>query len=199
VVARIPKRPRWPSGLAFSPDAKRLYSVTGSWETTDQPSRLTSWKLTPPEGDTAFGVEELNTVDAHTVTADDLAITADGRRVLTSGSDSRLQVWDADTLKQVAEIVAPAPLYRMHLFGDPPLVAAGDATGHVWVWDLATTDLVASYTGHEGAVYDVTATPDGRLLITAGEDKTLRFWPGPRQGPDEKLQRFVREAGQPEE
>ena len=97
----------------------------------------------------------------------------------------------------LATIVAPAPLHRLHLFGDPALVAAGDADGNVLVWDLTTTDLVARYAGHEGHVYDVTATPDGRLLISAGEDDSLLFWPGPRQGPDEELLRFVRTVGRP--
>ena len=58
-----------------------------------------------------------------------------------------------------------------------------------------TGAYVANYGGHVGHVMDVTATSDGRLLISAGEDDQLLFWPGPTRGPDAKLLRFLQRAG----
>ncbi len=44
------------------------------------------------------------------------------------------------------------------------------------VWDLQSHMLLHSMEGHSARINAVEVTPDGRRLISASEDRTLRVW-----------------------
>jgi len=48
--------------------------------------------------------------------------------------------------------------------------------GTVKVWDVARGRLLATLTGHSTDVRNVTFSADGKLLATAGSDRTVRVW-----------------------
>src|SRR5262249_49985131 len=54
-------------------------------------------------------------------------------------------------------------------------LAAADAVGGVWAWDLETERAV-SCKGHKGEVRTVAFAPDGNRLLSGGRDGTLRLW-----------------------
>jgi WD40 repeat protein len=128
-------------------------------------------------------------------TSDNVVVTPDSRFVICGSTDGRIKVCDAKTLAAIRTIQALRSVHRIHLLhSDPAQLVGGDHVGGVTVWNIQTGAMIASYVGHVGHVYDVTATIDGRLLISAGEDDFLLFWPGPSRGPDDKLKRFLRQA-----
>jgi transcription initiation factor TFIID subunit 5 len=48
--------------------------------------------------------------------------------------------------------------------------------GTVRLWNPSTTECVQVFTGHRRGVVSVTMTPDRRIVISASDDRTIRFW-----------------------
>ncbi|OSP39088.1 hypothetical protein B7767_33495 [Streptomyces sp. 13-12-16] len=82
------------------------------------------------------------------------------------------------------------------------LLAAGDATGAIRVWDPATATARYARGGHQGAVTAMAVLTGSRhrqLLATAGDDRTLRLWdpaafvdaPGPHTRRRDRTQTLV--------
>lgn len=194
-IVEKPGQDHWVEGLAFSPDGSRLYSITGSWDHGDQPvsSTLTVWKVATKKDQPGLEIEPLKKITAHGATSDNLVVTPDGRYVVTGSAEGQIKVWDARTLKPIRSIRTPVGMHRLSLMrNDPTRVLLGDSQGGVSVWNLETGVCVAEYASHVGHVFDVTATKDGRLLFSAGEDDFILIWPGPDRAPDDAALRFVK-------
>jgi WD40 repeat protein len=198
-VVEKPNQDRWVEGVAFSPDGRRLYSITGSWHPPDQPasSTLTAWDVQRGKEPGALELELVKAVPAHANTSDNVVVTPDSRMVVTASADAHIKVWDAKTLNVIRTIRAPEPIHHIHLLrSHPGLLAAGGHYGGVSLWNIDTGAFVANYGGHVGHVTDVTETTDGRLLVSTGEDALL-LWSGPTPDLNEALRRFIQQVAKP--
>ncbi|GLT27509.1 hypothetical protein SLA2020_025000 [Shorea laevis] len=55
-------------------------------------------------------------------------------------------------------------------------IFSGSMDGDVRLWDIASRQTVCQFPGHQGSVRGLTASTDGRILVSCGTDCTVRLW-----------------------
>jgi len=79
-------------------------------------------------------------------------------------------------------------LSALALTRDGTMIAAGGLSdGRIGLWNAATLQLVATLEGHTAPVKSVAFSPDGKTLLSGGDDKLLIFWDVAGRRPAAKL------------
>jgi WD40 repeat protein len=68
------------------------------------------------------------------------------------------------------------PVYALAFSPDGSLLAAGNTSGQIGLWELANPARLRVLEGHTWPIYGLAFTPDVRRLISASADKTARVW-----------------------
>ncbi|KIJ13552.1 hypothetical protein PAXINDRAFT_80999 [Paxillus involutus ATCC 200175] len=106
-----------------------------------------------------------------------LAVTRDGKRILSGGEDKRIKVWDSGelVLGPLEGHTDPVNCVRWSLDGSQLFSASDDRTVRCWDSD-AGEPIGEPWTGHTDWVNSISLSPDGTKLVSASRDKTVRFW-----------------------
>ncbi len=155
--------------VAFSPDGKTLASGGGDtvrlWDVaTAQPIRLLA---------------------GHSGKVHGLAFSPDGR-LLADGSAATANIWDARTGRLLRRLriqwVYPSfEFYAVAFSPDSRMLATGSGGNgnkpfQVKLWSIASGKLLRTMNGHRGQIRSVAFSPDGRTLLSASYDATIRHW-----------------------
>lgn len=120
--------------------------------------------------------EAKQVVTAHSSGVLGVAISSDGTRVVSGGADSMVRVWEP---AGSASPVLPGPLdpvLSVAVSEDGSQVVA--ARGRVAVVRDVASKQEITLAGHRDLVYATAITPDGRRLVTASRDGTVKLWDG---------------------
>jgi WD40 repeat protein len=169
---RVEKEIAW--AIAFSPDLR--WAASG-----DQATRTIhlwdldtgkEWKPLPRGG--GGGIR--------------LAFSPDSRTLLEAGGIASLFLWDVASGERRATIRTTNPAWSLAFAPDGRRLAVGvlvasrrmakaePSRGPVELFDLPTQTSLATLQGHDGSVYGVAFSPDGRTLVSASADTTALLW-----------------------
>ena len=112
-----------------------------------------------------------------------LAITPDGKRLVTGDEAGQLRLLDADTGKLQSTLgVLKGVAACLACSSSGELAAGGNGDTTIRLWDLKQGKLMRAV-DHGSEVVRIAFSPDGRTLASAGRDRQVRFWDMPTGKP----------------
>jgi hypothetical protein len=150
----------------FSPDGARV--VTASW---DNSARIWNAKTGRLERE----------LQGHAGYVNEAVFSRDGSRVLTASDDKTAILWDAETgeilktLKGHTQRVRSAALFCEEPSGRVQKMITASDDAIVRLWDADGT-LVRELKGHTKAVLHVAFSPDGKYVLSGGDDNRAILW-----------------------
>ena len=133
--------------------------------------------------------KEVRRFAGHTDRVAGLAVSADGRRLLTGSWDGTVRFWDGDTGQALWASPANEGVWCVALTADGRRALSGDDAGNVRLWDTRT-GAARPLPRHRVDVLAVAFAPDGRQALTGAVGTVMRLY-------DVEAGRVVREFRHP--
>ena len=156
-------------GLVFSPDGKRLASVSGdgklqvwAWD----PTRLGQMRKPEFECDARVPGVYVN-----------LAFSPDSQWLAHGGERHTVKIREAKTGRELYSLDGHSRDVSATAFSHDGrwLATAGEDTT-VRIWDASSWKLQRTLRGHTGVVSGLAFSPDGRRLFSGSRDHTIKVW-----------------------
>lgn len=107
-----------------------------------------------------------------------LEISPDGKTLVSGGLDG-MKVWDIGILPQHLHYNLTNtgnPVNAIAINSNGYLLASGDLNGKVQFWNLRTGTYTSEFQPHDKTISGLVFTADGKTLITASRDRTIKVW-----------------------
>ena len=108
-----------------------------------------------------------------------VAISSDGRTIVSGSRDNTVRVWSTDTGTPVGQPLRghDGSVRCVAISSDGRTIVSGSEDKSVRVWNTDTgTPVGQPLHGHDGSVKCVAISSDGRTIVYGSEDKSVRVW-----------------------
>jgi WD40 repeat protein len=121
-------------------------------------------------------LRELRSVTGHEDAVWSVIFMPDGKTLLSGGKDRTLRLWDVESGRQIRIVaVTPQDPRCTVCTGDGKVVLAACGIG-VRVYDASDGQETSRFAGHTNTVKTLALSPNGRRVLSGGDDRTVRLW-----------------------
>ncbi len=159
------------SGISFSPDGRTLANVS-----IDKNIHL--WNTTTGR---LKGI-----LKGHADKVNSISFSPDGKMLVSGSQDGTLRMWDVGTRKLKQTITnqrptdngksPPVPVSTVSFRSDGATLASGNQDGCIYLWDVTTGQLQATFIGHADIVSSISFSPDELTFASTSVDGSIRLW-----------------------
>lgn len=147
---------------SISKDGRRV--LTGAYDSTARVLNIVTGKI------------EL-TIGGSKVPLSFAEYSPDEREIITTYIDGTIKIWNSKTGELLKTMKGATDVNRMEFSPDGKALAVSyDARYFADVWDVDKGSLLFELKGHNDRIQDIHWSPDGKTIITASWDRTVKIW-----------------------
>jgi WD40 repeat protein len=155
--------------MTFSQDGQIL--VTGSYR------KIKVWGLSPVSGLLTSEPQLLHTLTGHTHIVRSLAVSTDGKLLVSGCGDKTIKIWNLETGELIRTLTGHRDaVYTIALTPDDKIIASGSADKTIKLWYAETGELLSTFVGHANTITAVKFSTSGEILVSGSLDKTIKIW-----------------------
>jgi WD40 repeat protein len=122
-------------------------------------------------------VGEMRQFEGHTDAVARLALSPDGKQLLTASIDKTIRLWDIANGRELQNFGGQTGgVYTVLFMPDGVRALSGGEDKAVHLWDLKDGHEIRSFVGHTQHIYRVAVTPDGKIAASCGPDDVAFLW-----------------------
>ncbi len=123
---------------------------------------------------------ELDILEGHQDRITALALTPDGKKMISISSDGSLIVWKIESNINISKIlilsIDSSELLALAVHPKKPLVVVGASDNTLRLWNIETQKLLAKWPGHERTIRSLAFDSEGKILASVGNDSLVKLW-----------------------
>jgi len=120
-----------------------------------------------------------------------MAISSDGKHVITGGQDNKIKLWEMATGREIRDFKGHTDVVTSVAFSpDNRQVVSGSRDRTLRTWDVSNGEVVREYTGSESSVTSVVFHPDGTRILSSDQQDFIRVWETLTGKLDKKLVKY---------
>jgi serine/threonine protein kinase len=113
----------------------------------------------------------------HTSFVNCLALSPDGKTLVSGSADSSIRLWNFETGKPLQTLMGHTGyINAIAITPDGKTLVSGSSETTIKLWDLASRKELKTLQGHQGYINALDISPDGKILASGSADKTVRLW-----------------------
>jgi len=134
----------------------------------------------PTDADAMKGVkisEKAFSPEGHSDDVYAVAVTSDGKRIVSGSWDNTIRIWDLDSGSCLKTLKGhTGSVKSVALTSDGKRIVSGSDDNTIRIWGVETGTCLKTLKGHRYSVSAVVVTSDGKRIVSGSDDKTIRVW-----------------------
>ncbi|KFD58856.1 hypothetical protein M513_00019 [Trichuris suis] len=125
---------------------------------------------------------QIQVLRGHKLSVTSVALSADGRKVVSGSKDGDILIWDLETSAKIRRLRCKRYSHVGHDYvtsvapsQDGNLLCSGGKDGRINIWDFETGEFLRTLQ-HEGGVTGLSVRTGHNQLFSCGADKSVKLW-----------------------